>query len=276
MTSLQQTAMGGGSATAKVASYVLTAADAGTTIIMNSGSATTITVNTSLFAAGDTVFVVNQGAGVCTITAGTATVSTAGSLAMAQNETGQLYFLSTSAAIFTEYTQAAAASGGMTEIASGSLPTGASTITLSSISGSYKNLQLVIRDPYPATATSLALQFNGNTSSVYRYVSAYYGATGPISGVAVDATTLLEVSQTSLKNTDNNNLIVVDIFDYANAITNKSGRYNTNVQSDSYAQFINNASFAFNSTTAITSITIRNANAAVNFSGGTYVLYGVN
>jgi hypothetical protein len=168
------------------------------------------------------------------------------------------------------------ASGGMTSIASGSLPTGASTVTLSSISGSYKNLQLVIRDVYPATATSLSLQFNGNTGSVYRYVSAYYGATGPISGTAVDATTLLEVSQTSLKNTDNNNLVVVDIFDYANAITNKSGRYNSNVQSDSYAQFINNASFAFNSTTAITSITIRNSNAAVNFSGGTYVLYGVN
>jgi hypothetical protein len=79
---------------------------------MNSGSATTITVNTALFAAGDTVFILNQGAGVCTITAGTATVTTAASLAMAQNETGQLYFLSTSAAIFTEYMQAAAGGGG--------------------------------------------------------------------------------------------------------------------------------------------------------------------
>lgn len=112
MTSLQQTAMGGGSATAKTASYVLVAADAGTTVIMNSASSTTITVNTSLFAAGDTVFIVNQGAGVCTITAGTATVSTAGSLAMGQNETGELYFLSTSAAIFSEYTQSAGGGGG--------------------------------------------------------------------------------------------------------------------------------------------------------------------
>ena len=47
MTSLQQTAMGGGSATAKTASYTLVAADAGATVIMNSASATTITVNTS-------------------------------------------------------------------------------------------------------------------------------------------------------------------------------------------------------------------------------------
>ena len=123
MTSLQQTAMGGGSATAKTASYVLVAADAGTTIIMNSGSATTITVNTALFAAGDTVFIVNQGAGVCTITAGTATVSTAGSLAMSQNETGELYFLSTSAAIFSEYTQAAGGSGKVLQVVQGTTTT---------------------------------------------------------------------------------------------------------------------------------------------------------
>jgi hypothetical protein len=127
MTSLQQTAMGGGSATAKTVSYTLVAADAGTTIIMNSGSATTITVNTSLFAAGDTVFIVNQGAGVCTITAGTATVTTAASLAMGQNETGQLYFVSTGAAIFTEYMQAAAGGGKLLQVVQGSTATETTT-----------------------------------------------------------------------------------------------------------------------------------------------------
>lgn len=105
MTSLQQTAMGGGEATAKVASYVLLAGDAGTTVIMNSGSATTITVNTALFAAGDTVNIQNIGAGICTVTAGTATVNTAGSLALNQYEGGVLYFRSTSAATFFDYVQ---------------------------------------------------------------------------------------------------------------------------------------------------------------------------
>jgi len=100
MTSLQQTAMGGGSTTAKTASYVLVAADAGTVVQMNSASATTITVNTALFAAGDTVQIQNVGSGVCTVTAGTATVSTAGSLALSQYEGGQLYFNTTSAALF--------------------------------------------------------------------------------------------------------------------------------------------------------------------------------
>ena len=59
MTSLQQTAMLGGAASAKTASYTLVAADAGTAISMSSASATTITVNTALFAAGDTVHITN-------------------------------------------------------------------------------------------------------------------------------------------------------------------------------------------------------------------------
>jgi len=106
MTSLQQTAMGGGSPVTKTASYVLVAADAGTVIQMNSASSTTITVNTALFAAGDSVQIQNIGAGVCTITAGTATVTTAGSLALTQWEGGVLYFTSTSASIFFDYIQA--------------------------------------------------------------------------------------------------------------------------------------------------------------------------
>ncbi|CAB4145486.1 hypothetical protein UFOVP480_14 [uncultured Caudovirales phage] len=110
MTSLQQTAMGGGSTTAKTTSYVLVAADAGTVVQMNAAGATTITVNTALFAAGDTVQIQNIGAGVCTVTAGTATVTTAGSLALSQWEGGQLYFTATGSAIFFDIVQ----SSGMT------------------------------------------------------------------------------------------------------------------------------------------------------------------
>ena len=100
MTSLQQTAMGGGATTAKTISYVLVAADAGTVVQMNAAGSTTITVNTALFAAGDTVQIQNVGAGVCTITAGTATVSTSAVLTLKQYDAGTLYFNTTSAAIF--------------------------------------------------------------------------------------------------------------------------------------------------------------------------------
>jgi len=106
MTSLQQTAMGGGSPVTKTSSYVLTAADAGTVIQVNSTSATTITVNTGLFSAGDSVQIQNIGAGVMTITAGTATVNSAGSLGVTQYDGGFLYFSSASSAIWFDYTQA--------------------------------------------------------------------------------------------------------------------------------------------------------------------------
>jgi hypothetical protein len=108
--SLQQTAMGGGAASAKTASYTLVAADAGTTISMTSTSATTITVNTGLFAAGDTVFIQNLGSGNCTVTAGTATVSTAGSAILPTNDAGILYFVSTGVAIFYDFIQTGAVS----------------------------------------------------------------------------------------------------------------------------------------------------------------------
>jgi len=95
---------------AKVASYVLVAADAGTRITMSNAGATTITVNTSLFAAGDTLFITNIGAGACTITAGTATVSTASSLVLAQYDSGRLYFTSTGVAIWEKYQGASGSS----------------------------------------------------------------------------------------------------------------------------------------------------------------------
>lgn len=130
MTSLQQTAMLGGAASAKTASYTLVAADAGTAISMSNASATTITVNTALFAAGDTVQIINLGVGVCTITAGTATVNTASSLALAQYESGTLDFTSTSAAIFIKGAGAAAGGGGkVLQVVMGSTSTEVSNST---------------------------------------------------------------------------------------------------------------------------------------------------
>jgi hypothetical protein len=127
MTSLQQTAMLGGAASAKTASYTLVAADAGTAISMSNAGATTITVNTALFAAGDTVHITNLGAGVCTITAGTATVNSSASLALAQYESGFLDFTSTSAAIFVKGAGASA-------------PAGDKSLLVPTISGKYLKL----------------------------------------------------------------------------------------------------------------------------------------
>jgi hypothetical protein len=105
MTQLQQTAMLGGAANARTASYTLTATDAGNCVSMSNVGATTITVNTGIFAEGDIVTIINLGGGTSTITAGTATVSkpTNASLELITNAGGILYFTSTSSAIFLPF-----------------------------------------------------------------------------------------------------------------------------------------------------------------------------
>ena len=117
LTNLQQTAMLGGSASIKTSSYSLIAADAGSTVAMNSASSTTITVNQNLFSAGDIVTIYNTNTGVSTLTAGTATVTTSGSLALSQNQGGVLHFTSASAAIFFQF--ATPASGDIEGIVTG-------------------------------------------------------------------------------------------------------------------------------------------------------------
>ena len=169
MTSLQQTAMLGGAASAKTASYTLVAADAGTAISMSNASATTITVNTALFAAGDTVHITNLGVGVCTITAGTATVNSSASLALAQYESGFLDFTSASAAIFVKGAGAAASAGGADWSllnSGGTALTGAATITISGISGKDK-IMAIVTSASAGAASEIDFRLNADTGNNY-------------------------------------------------------------------------------------------------------------
>jgi len=272
MTSLQQTAMLGGAASAKTASYTLVAADAGTAITMSNASATTITVNTALFAAGDTVQITNLGAGVCTITAGTATVNTASSLALAQYESGTLDFISASSAVFLKADSVAASSGSMTLISTTTL-TGAS-VTLSSIPQTYLDLRLVIRDFYPATDNqTLQMTFNGDTGSNYTFVRTRSTSTAVSENVTASNFPFND-RITQQDGTDSNARAIVNIYDYTQALDQVSDGIFVYLDNAGATPVVTFGLTYFPSTSAaITSITI-NVNSG-NLGGGTVLLYGV-
>jgi hypothetical protein len=276
MTSLQQTAMGGGSTTAKTTSYVLVAADAGTVVQMNAAGATTITVNTALFAAGDTVQIQNIGAGVCTVTAGTATVSTAGSLALSQYETGELYFTSTSAALFTDYTQASAAGGGMTLLSTTTL-SGAGT-TISGISQDYINLQIFLIGVNAAT-DGYYLECNLNSVANLTDQNAFSpSSTG--SAKTYDNANAIPYEftfNTAMLNNETNNSFNLTVLNYASATSYKAMYGSADFLTTSSVRKFENTSAYFRSATAVSSIQFRMHGGGVttNFNGGTVLIYGV-
>jgi hypothetical protein len=178
------------------------------------------------------------------------------------------YVLTAASGETTGLKWAAPAAGGMTSIASGSLPTGASTLTLSSISGSYIDLVLyVVNWKTGSGGDFLKMRFNGVTSGSYFSQDSY--ASGEVTTVADSMRFTRGVNATT-----NPGLIVVDIPNYAST----TGKYITSAgYNNSTTNGNSNLSLYIGgtqTTTAITSITIF-GNEASNFTGGTYILYGV-
>jgi hypothetical protein len=162
---------------AKVASYVLVAADKGTRITMSNASATTITVNTGLFTAGDSLRIQNLNTGgVCTITAGTATVTSAGSLAIPSWGGGQLYFTSTSAAVWFPDAVTATPSGLV--YVTGASFSAQSTVSMAAgaFTSTYKNYQVAL--DITSVSTQLQVSVRVNNAGTPRTGASYFWGAG--------------------------------------------------------------------------------------------------
>ena len=159
-------------------------------------------------------------------------------------------------------------SGGMTSIASGNLS--GSTVNLSSIPSTYKNLQLVIRKFYASsTQEPLVVRPNAITST-------YWGIENKNSaGTASQGAANTGALRTgSTYNAAQDNIFVIDIFDYANTTTRKLATFRYWHLDASNNDTGGTIAYKIESTSAISSIEITcNGNT---FAAGTYTLYGVS
>jgi hypothetical protein len=159
--------------------------------------------------------------------------------------------------------------GGMQLLSTTSL-TGAST-TISSISGAYNNLQLIIRDILPATDdTDLRIRLNSDTGA-NRHSQRSWSTTN--TEISFDQT-YAEIAR-RLDNSVATNLIVANFYDYANSTTWKYGNSNTLTVYglDTTVGRVDSNHIVYNQTAAITAITL--FMSIGNLTSGTAYLYGV-
>lgn len=162
-------------------------------------------------------------------------------------------------------------SGGMTLISTTSL-TG-SSVTLSSIPSTYKDLVLVVRNFRPSVADGLKMRINADsTSSRHIYEAVTHGTNA-------GATQAFGTTNVTIQDTNNtgtgNGLSYTEFFDYTNTTTWKFGRMwsltTDPTTATSYRCY--NGYWAYNQTGAISSIYLYPASGT--FSAGTALLYGV-
>jgi hypothetical protein len=167
-----------------------------------------------------------------------------------------------------------AASGGMTVLASGSLSTG--TLSLTSISASYKNLQLVFRDWYPSTDAAINSRVNNaSAASSYSYSGTFWNGTttANIGGLYSS----VPVSWVTVDGANYRNALVMNFPDYANTTANKFIQViHGYVESTGAAYNLDLTTTMWNDSTAAAINRIDVYLSAGTFSGGTYILYGVN
>ena len=161
-------------------------------------------------------------------------------------------------------------SGGMTSLASGNLSTSSNTLSLTSISGSYNDLRLIVRDIYPAN-NGYVFQITVNSVADYDYIYDTGGA-GFVGGSAT-----FNPYYDPSTNTNDENFIILDFKDYTNTTSDKSiasfYHYNSIRPRTGEVAVVWGAA---STTSAIDTITLTIQAGGGNWgAAGSYVLYGI-
>jgi hypothetical protein len=167
---------------------------------------------------------------------------------------------------------AAPASGGITLISTTSMPTNASTMTLSSIPQTYKNLQVLIIGAYTSSGGDYSMRFNSDTGSNYQITGVFTYQNVSVAGTASN-NTATNIGYGFLSRSSNWEEVsnsIINIYDYT-----KTGLIMVDFKNDSRFstdKYGLQGTARYNSSAGISSITINNS---ANFAGGTVYLYGV-
>lgn len=164
-------------------------------------------------------------------------------------------------------------SGSMTVLASGNLATGTTTTTFSSISASYKDLKLVIRNFNGSGNNNYTMRINNDSGANYAYYNSGYESNTTRSNGA-NGQTSWNLTYGALNSGNNSNLMVFDFSDYANTTTRKLVNAQSTYMDAITATAVINSTGGYSGTNA--AISRIDVIYGSNVNGGTYILYGVN
>ena len=156
-----------------------------------------------------------------------------------------------------------------TPIATTTLGSAQSSVTFSSISGSYTDLVLVVYIPSNSTNDDMYLQYNSDTGSNYSNTTLRGNGT-TASSTRGSNTTGARFSDSSSPTTTTSCTAIINIMNYANTTT-----YKTNIsRSNNASTGVDSMVTLWRSTAAITSVKVYPASGNMA-SGSTFTLYGI-
>ena len=161
-----------------------------------------------------------------------------------------------------------AAGSTYTPIATYTVPSAAANYTFSSISGSYTDLVLIINGG-ASTNADAQIQFNGDTGSNYS-VTVLRGDGTTVNSTRSSAATYWRVDSYGYLSTANSTIDIVQIMNYSNTTTYKTGLSRANNAGAGVDATVG----LWRNTAAITSIKLFTDTGTFN-TGTTFTLYGI-
>ena len=167
-----------------------------------------------------------------------------------------------------------ASGGGMTLINSGGTALSGTSVTISSIPGTYNELVIYIDNPSGSTDYSILLRVNNNsTASDYQqFVNRGSGSTD--NSYVDNATAGIDLTGYVIDSPANGNMMYAQIPNYTSTTADKVINVSSGLINSSGNKAVCNVTCYFAQSAAVTSLVFHNA-AATNYAGGTIYVYGV-